>query len=143
MKQTLVQQEKIGEIPYECICGGHNFHTRECKTHNRKIYLNIRNRIYKKLLRQEEININLIKKQYLEDNNWSDCICGNRKVHTPECKKNHSKNKKYEYSIMYRRNLRQERRKKHKCAICGKNVKPIKIYPYRCDECKNGKRRNN
>ena len=39
------------------------------------------------------------------------------------------------YSTVIRKAQRKERIKNQQCATCGIKVKPIKIYPYRCECC--------
>lgn len=39
------------------------------------------------------------------------------------------------YVYEWTKKKRKERVKKKYCASCGKKVKPIKIIPYRCEDC--------
>jgi hypothetical protein len=64
-----------------------------------------------------------------------DCICGNKNVHTPECKRYRRKKYVHQYVTTNRKEQRLDRKKKHLCASCGHKVKPKVIYPYRCEGC--------
>jgi len=59
---------------------------------------------------------------------WEDCICGNKVVHTPQCKRNHRKKISSSKWVPIRRERRHQLRKEHRCIICAQKVKPVKIY---------------
>lgn len=68
-----------------------------------------------------------------------ECICGNKNVHSRECKRE----KRKKWLLTYNREKRRGRVKEHKCIVCGEDVKTIqcpdckKILKYyvRCNKC--------
>ena len=70
------------------------------------------------------------------------CICGNKIVHSNECKRKNSYFRIYEK----RKKIWKTRVEKKCCGDCGIQVKPKIIYPARCDKCNkksNGKKCKN
>jgi len=62
---------------------------------------------------------------------WEDCTCGNKVVHSPECKRNHRK-KYLRKFLPSRKEERHRLRKEHRCIWCGKKATPIIVYPQFC-----------
>ena len=60
--------------------------------------------------------------------NYSNCICGNKIVHTPKCKRY----MKLDYHKIKNRESRTKKIINYLCLQCGKKIKPIK-YPH-CKE---------